>query len=118
MLQTLNLIAKCLELGDDGIRLQLFRYTPVPGGASQDEVWLKKPGEESSELTLQELVDFPVVEDAPGRMFWISEEHERHVRLVYYVYAPLAFIPSAIDKLAALRAKIDASGMVRMRSHP
>lgn len=93
--QTLNLISKVLELGDDAIRLQLFRYTPVPGDASQDQSWLKQAGEEPAALTLEELAAFAVVEDDPGRMSWISEEHERDVRLVYYVYAPLAFIPTA-----------------------
>jgi radical SAM family protein len=95
--QTLRLIDRLLvENGHDGVRLQLFRYTPLPGAAAADDVWKPKAGEPAT-LSLQQLADFPVVEDEPGRMYWISEQHERAVKAVYYFYAPLAFMPTSVD---------------------
>jgi len=95
--ETLLLIDRLLqENGDDAVRLQLFRYTPLPGAAAKDDVWKPKVGE-TERLSLTELADYPVVEDEPGPMPWITPAHARIVKLVYYLYAPLAFLPAAIE---------------------
>jgi radical SAM superfamily enzyme YgiQ (UPF0313 family) len=94
---TLRLIDRVLvENGDDGVRLQLFRYTPLPGAAAKDDVWKPKVGEQER-MSLAELAAYPVVEDDPGPMPWISPAHERVVKHVYYFYSPVAFLPSAIE---------------------
>ena len=91
---TLRLIDELTRLGPDAVRLQMFRYTPVPGGSkAEDDVWKQRPGG-SAELSLQELIDFPVVETEPQRLWWVTPEHERDVRRCYYFYAPLAYIPA------------------------
>src|SRR5690606_8104361 len=78
-------------------REQLFRYTPLPGAASKGDMWKPKVGE-TEKLSLAELADFPVVEDQPGPMPWITPRHARVVKHVYYFYAPLAFIPAAMER--------------------
>jgi len=96
--KTFDLIRELLTLGDDAVRLQLFRYTPMPGGdKAQDDVWIQRTTGKA-QLSLQELVDFPVIDMEPGRMFWISERHERIVKRAYFFYGPLAFIPSNCDR--------------------
>lgn len=95
--QTLRLISTLLELGDDAIRLQLFRYTPMPGGEkAQDDVWIAK-STGKAQLSLRELADYPVIDMEPGRMYWIDEEYERVVKRLYYFYGPLAFIPGNVE---------------------
>ena len=97
--QTLLLVYDMWKLGEKAVHLQLFRYTPVPGGdKASDDVWEQTTFDhEPTRLSLQELADFPVIDMEPKRMFWISEEHERNVRRVHYFYAPLAFIPGCLD---------------------
>ncbi len=97
--KTLKLVYRMHARGDKAVHLQLFRYTPVPGGdRSSDDVWEQTTFDHKpTRLTLQELADFPMVDMTPDRMFWISAEHERTVRRVHYFYAPLAFIPGCLD---------------------
>ena len=97
--KTLKLIYDMFELGEKAVHLQLFRYTPVPGGdKTSDDVWEQTTFDHKpTRLTLQELADFPVIDMTPDRMFWITPEHERTVRRVHYFYAPLAFIPGCLD---------------------
>jgi radical SAM superfamily enzyme YgiQ (UPF0313 family) len=101
--KTLKLILELLELGDEAIRLQLFRYTPMPGGEkAQDEVWIQQSTGKAS-LSLRELADFPVIDMEPGRMFWIEPEHERDVKRLYFFYGPLALVPANTRKHFAHR---------------
>jgi radical SAM superfamily enzyme YgiQ (UPF0313 family) len=97
--KTLLLLYEMWKLGDKAAHFQLFRYTPVPGGdKASDSVWEQTTFDHKPvNLSLQELADFPVIDMEPGRMFWISEEHEVNVRRVHYFYAPLAFIPGSLD---------------------
>lgn len=97
--QTLRLICEMTELGEKAVHLQLFRFTPVPGGdKAADGVWEQVTFDHApTKLSLQELADFPVINMKPERMFWISPEHEVNVRGVHYFYAPLAFIPGCFD---------------------
>ncbi|MEX1023841.1 MAG: radical SAM protein [Planctomycetota bacterium] len=103
--KTLRLVYDMWKLGEKAVHLQLFRYTPVPGGdKSSDNVWEQTTFDhEPTRLSLQELADFPMVDMDPVRMFWISEAHEVNVRRVHYFYAPLAFIPGCLSPSSGTR---------------
>lgn len=95
---TLRMIDDLLrENGDDGVHLQLFRYTPLPGAASKGDMWKSKVGM-TEKLSLDELANYPISEEQPGPMPWITPRHARVVKHVFYFYAPLAFIPAAMRR--------------------
>lgn len=95
---TVRLIDDLLRAnGDDGVRLQLFRYTPLPGAAGKGDLWKPNVGE-AERLTLEQLANFPISEEQPGPMPWITPRQQQIVKDVYYFYAPLAFIPAATQR--------------------
>ncbi|MFO0984382.1 MAG: radical SAM protein [Planctomycetota bacterium] len=85
------------ELGE-GIRLQLFRFTPLPDAPLNKQVWsMKARGHDGrTPRTFDELLALPINEE-PAHMFWVSKQHERDVKRTFYYYAPLVFYNGALQ---------------------
>lgn len=112
---TLRLIDDLIrENGDDGVHLQLFRYTPLPGAASKGDMWKPMVGQ-TEKLGLEELAHFPISEEEPGPMPWISPGHARAVKHVFYFYAPLAFIPAVMRRARNTRRRFWHACLMAMR---
>jgi radical SAM superfamily enzyme YgiQ (UPF0313 family) len=94
---TFHKMMELRKLGD-GVRFQMFRFTPLPDSNMGREVWAMKARSNQGKVptTYRELLDFRV-NDEPLEMFWISERHERDVKRAYGFYAPLLFYKGAVD---------------------
>ncbi len=91
---------KMLELRrlGDGIRFQMFRFTPLPDSEMGRKVLSMSARGHKGRVpaTYRELLDFPV-NDEPIEMYWIDEKHEQDVKRAYSFYAPLLFYKGALD---------------------
>lgn len=87
-----------LEALGDGIRFQLFLFTPLPGTELGEEVWAmpSRAGRRRAPSTYRELLDFEV-NNALLDMFWLARGHERAAKRAYYFYGPLVFHKNALD---------------------
>ena len=94
---TFHKMVELRNLGD-GVRFQMFRFTPLPDSTMGREVWAMKARGNQGKVpkTYRELLDFRV-NDEPLEMFWISKRHERSVKRAYAFYAPLLFYKGAVD---------------------
>jgi radical SAM superfamily enzyme YgiQ (UPF0313 family) len=100
---TMRILRDLKALGD-GIRVQLFRYMPLPDAPMNEQVWsLRQRGHDGhTPRTLAELLAVPTNEDAVD-MFWLTPEQERAVKRAHFFYAPLAFYSKALEPAASRR---------------
>jgi len=97
LIQTFRMIDAVKRLGRK-VRLQLFRYTPLPDAPMNRQVWEQdsRGHQKKTSWSLDDLVNLPI-NDMPTKMHWISERHERDVKRAFNFYAPLAFYDTISD---------------------
>ncbi|MFH0945619.1 MAG: radical SAM protein [Planctomycetota bacterium] len=97
LVSTFRKMLELRELGD-GIRFQMFRFTPLPDSEIGKKVLSVSANGRAHRVptTYRELLEFPVI-DEETEMYWIDAKHERDVKRSYSFYAPLLFYKVALD---------------------
>ncbi|MEW6742722.1 MAG: radical SAM protein [Planctomycetota bacterium] len=104
LLCTLRLLRRLQSLGPL-VKLQFYRYTPVPTTELGLETWkLVTRGHDGSvPRDAESIVMIPLNHDV-AKLFWLSESEERRVKRLYYFYLPLVYyFPYLPDERPGLR---------------
>jgi radical SAM superfamily enzyme YgiQ (UPF0313 family) len=91
LLGTLNCIRRVQALSD-GVKLQFYRYTPAPTTELGRSTWeLVTRGHDGHvPYDAETIVHLPINHDQ-AKLFWLTREHERRVKRLYYFYLPLVY---------------------------